>query len=87
MPSLGERSETACAALVRECADVDDLASFIGRRRMRPEDPYRMLHQRPFQPFRIYLSDGHIFDIRYPKINMVGGSYIVIGHCYRSSSS
>jgi hypothetical protein len=46
---------------------------------MRPEDLYRMLHERPFQPFRIYLTDGRVFDIRYPKINMVGVSYIIIG--------
>ncbi len=46
---------------------------------MKPEDLYRMLHQRPFQPFRICLTDGRVFDIRYPKINMVGVSYLIIG--------
>jgi len=46
---------------------------------MRPEDLYRMLHQRPFQPFRLYLTDGRVFDIRYPKINLVGVSYMIIG--------
>jgi hypothetical protein len=46
---------------------------------MSPEGLYRRLHQRPFQPFRIYLMDGRVFDIRYPKINMVGVSYIIIG--------
>jgi hypothetical protein len=46
---------------------------------MRPEDLYDRLHKRPFEPFRIYLTDGREFDVRYPKINLVGVSYIIIG--------
>jgi hypothetical protein len=46
---------------------------------MRPEDLYHLLHRRPFEPFRISLTDGRVFDIRYPKINIVGISYIIIG--------
>jgi hypothetical protein len=46
---------------------------------MRPEDLYTLLHTRPFEPFRINLTDGRVFDIRYPKINMVGVSYVIIG--------
>ncbi len=46
---------------------------------MRPEDLYDRLHKRPFEPFRISLTDGRVFDIRHPKINMVGVSYIIIG--------
>jgi hypothetical protein len=46
---------------------------------MQPEDLYHLLHKRPFEPFRIYLTDGRAFDIRYPKINIVGVSYIIIG--------
>ena len=46
---------------------------------MRPEHLYDLLHKRPFEPFRISLTDGRVFDIRYPKINMVGVSYIIVG--------
>jgi hypothetical protein len=30
-------------------------------------------------PFHVHLTDGRVFDIRYPKINIVGVSYIIIG--------
>jgi hypothetical protein len=46
---------------------------------MKPEELYRILHKRPFEPFRIHLTDGRLFDIRYPEINLVGVNYMVIG--------
>ncbi len=46
---------------------------------MTPEELYRMVHKLPFEPFRIHLTDGRVFDIRYPEINMVGVSYMIIG--------
>ncbi len=46
---------------------------------MQPEELYHLLHQQPFEPFRIHLSDGRVFDIRYPEINMVGTTWIRIG--------
>jgi hypothetical protein len=46
---------------------------------MKPEELYRMLHKRPFEPFRIYLTDGRVFDIRFPEINLVGVSYLILG--------
>jgi hypothetical protein len=45
-------------------------------------DPYKvrdMLRQRPFQPFRVHVKDGRVFDIRFPKINMVLKDYFDIG--------
>jgi hypothetical protein len=41
---------------------------------MEPEELYDLLHEEPFKPFRIVLSDGRRFHIRYPRINMVGVS-------------
>ena len=46
---------------------------------MKPEELYRMLHKRPFEPFRIHLTDGRVFDIHYPALNLVGVSYVIIG--------
>ena len=39
----------------------------------------RLLRQRPFQPFRVVLSDGRTYDIRYPRMNLLAESYILIG--------
>jgi len=46
---------------------------------MKPQELYHMLHKRPFEPFRIHLTDGRVFDIRYPALNLVGVSYLIIG--------
>jgi len=43
------------------------------------EELYRLLHKRPFEPFRVYLTDGRVFDVRFPEINMIGTSWIRIG--------
>jgi hypothetical protein len=37
------------------------------------------LKRRPFQPFRVYLTDGRIFDIRYPRMNLLAQTFIKIG--------
>jgi hypothetical protein len=44
-----------------------------------PVDLYRTLHRKPFQPFRVYLTDGRIFDIRYERNNVVGTTFFAIG--------
>lgn len=49
------------------------------REKMR-EQLYRLLKQRPFQPFRVCLKDGRGFDIRYPNINLLGQALFNIGH-------
>jgi hypothetical protein len=46
---------------------------------MDPIELYDMLHKRPFEPFRVYVSDGRIYDIYHPLINMVGVSWVLIG--------
>jgi hypothetical protein len=42
-------------------------------------DLYRTLHHKPFQPFRVHLTDGRSYDIRFPRNNVVGTTYFVIG--------
>jgi hypothetical protein len=39
---------------------------------MRPEDIFNWLRRDPFQPFRIYLSNGRQWDVLRPEMVMVG---------------
>ncbi len=45
---------------------------------MRPEDILEMLRARPFEPFRIYLSDGATFEIRHPDMAVVQRSKVTV---------
>ena len=42
-------------------------------------DLYRILHRKPFQPIRVYLTDGRSYDIRYERNNVVGTNFFAIG--------
>ena len=46
---------------------------------MRPEDILQLLRAQPFEPFRIYLSDGATCEIRHPELAIVGRSVAVVG--------
>ena len=46
---------------------------------MKPQDVLKFLSRRPFQPFRICLSDGRSFDVRHPELAMVGRSTVIVG--------
>ena len=37
------------------------------------------LKRRPFQPFRVYVADGRIYDVRHPRTNLLAYTYINIG--------
>ena len=39
----------------------------------------RLLRQRPFQPFRVVLSDGRTYEVRNPRMNLLAESFIKIG--------
>lgn len=41
---------------------------------MNQQDIVEMLRQRPFQPFRIHLTDGKVYDIRHPEMMVVDRS-------------
>ena len=46
---------------------------------MRPEEFRNFLRRRPFQPFRLTLTDGRTYDVLHPEMAMVGRSTIVVG--------
>jgi hypothetical protein len=46
---------------------------------MRTEDLAEHLREQPFQPFRIYLSDGKTFDVRHPDMCLVSRSTAYVG--------
>ncbi len=46
---------------------------------MRPEDIRDFLQQKPFQPFRLTLTDGRTYEVRHPEMAMVGRSSVAIG--------
>jgi hypothetical protein len=46
---------------------------------MRPEDIRDFLQKKPFQPFRVTLTDGRSYEVRHPELAMVGRSIVAIG--------
>lgn len=46
---------------------------------MRPEDVRKHLDKRPFEAFRICLTDGHTNDIRHPDLCVVDRSTLYVG--------
>jgi hypothetical protein len=39
---------------------------------MLPDDIINFLHRRPFEPFRIHLTDGTTYEVRHPEFVLVG---------------
>jgi hypothetical protein len=37
------------------------------------------LRQRPFKPFRLYVSEGETFDIHHPELCMAGYTSAIVG--------
>ncbi len=46
---------------------------------MPPEDLWERLRRQPFEPFRVYLTDGSVYEVRHPELLMVGRRSAVIG--------
>jgi hypothetical protein len=46
---------------------------------MPPEDLLERLNRRPFEPFRIHLSDGTSYEVRQPELVLVGHRSAVVG--------
>jgi hypothetical protein len=46
---------------------------------VQPEELLQRLRQRPFRPFLIHLSDGHVFEVRYPDMHIVGTTFLMLG--------
>jgi hypothetical protein len=45
---------------------------------MRPDDVLLMLRSKPFQPFRISLSDGQEYEVRHPENAIVTRSTVYV---------
>lgn len=45
---------------------------------MRPEDLLELFRARPFEPFRLHMSDGAAFDIRHPDMAIVQRSKVTV---------
>ena len=46
---------------------------------MQTADILEFVRQRPFQPFRITLTDGRTYEVHHPELAMVGRSTVSIG--------
>lgn len=46
---------------------------------MRSEDVQEFVLRRPFEPFRLTLTDGTNYDIHHPEMAMIGFSRITLG--------
>lgn len=46
---------------------------------MKAEDILTFLRAKPFEPFRIHLSDGSTFEIRHPELAIVERSKVIVG--------
>ncbi len=46
---------------------------------MAPKDLYDVVHIRPFRPFRIFVNDGGIYDVRHPEWCLVGADSAFVG--------
>jgi hypothetical protein len=46
---------------------------------MSPNDVRKMLKEEPFRPFRMYLSDGKVYEVHHPELVMVGISALQLG--------
>lgn len=46
---------------------------------MLPGDILNLARQQPFVPFRLYLADGHTFEVRHPDMILVGVASVTIG--------
>ncbi len=46
---------------------------------MAPDDLLVFTRRRPFQPFRIWVSDGNSYEVRHPEMCMPGYTSTIIG--------
>jgi hypothetical protein len=46
---------------------------------MYADDLLTAIRKRPFEPFRIQVSDGTVYDIRHPDLVMVGLGAVILG--------
>lgn len=40
----------------------------------------RLLHQKPFVPFRLHVSEGTVYDVRHPDLVIATVGFVAIGY-------
>ncbi len=46
---------------------------------MAPEELLTAIRERPFQPFRVALTDGRVFEVHHPEMVLSGRRSAIIG--------
>ena len=46
---------------------------------MRSEDIRAFRRRKPFQPFRLILTDGRTYDVHHPELVMIGCTEVAVG--------
>jgi len=46
---------------------------------MRPHDLLQVLRAKPFEPFRVYVSDGAVYEAYHPEMAIVQRSMVIPG--------
>jgi hypothetical protein len=46
---------------------------------MPPEDIEKKIRKTPFTPFRPYLTDGTVYEVRHPELVLLGRRSLVLG--------
>jgi len=46
---------------------------------MTHDEMRQLLRQKPFVPFRVFVSDKRAYDVRHPRMNLLAETYIKIG--------
>lgn len=46
---------------------------------MQAPDVIKFVKRRPFEPFRLTLTDGRTYDVHHPELIMVGVSAVTVG--------
>ena len=45
---------------------------------MRPQLFLALLHERPFNPFRVHVSDGASYDVSHPEAAFISGPTLIV---------
>jgi hypothetical protein len=46
---------------------------------MTRDEMQQLLKQKPFVPFRVFVSDRREYDVRHPRMTLLADTYILIG--------
>ncbi|HLN29541.1 MAG TPA: hypothetical protein VK395_17465 [Gemmataceae bacterium] len=46
---------------------------------MSHEDLLGFIRKRPFEPFRLFIADGCVYEVRHPELLMIGKRSVAVG--------